>query len=88
MYKLIIQEINNYDYTLIDEKENIYNKNIEFYSKYKPQVNDILYVDDSIVKEVNLYAFDEVYDTKNVDIKDIIKVVSNDKEYYFQRRYG
>ena len=88
MYKLIIQEINNYDYTLIDEKENIYNKNIEFYCKYKPQVNDILYVDDSIVKEVNLYAFDEVYDTKNVDIKDIIKVVSNDKEYYFQRRYG
>ena len=88
MYKLIIQEINNYDYTLIDEKENIYNKNIKFYSKYKPQVNDILYVDDSIVKEVNLYFFDEVYDTKNVDIKDIIKVVSNDKEYYFQRRYG
>ena len=88
MKKLIIKERNNYDYTLIDEKENIYNKNIEFYSKYKPQVNDIIYVDESILNEINLYAFDEVYDTKNVNIKDIVKVVSNDKEYYFQRRYG
>ena len=88
MYKLIIQEINNYDYKLIDQDNNIYNKNIEFYSKYKPQVNDIIYVDESIINEVNLYAFDEVYDTRDVDIKDIIKVVSNDKEYYFQRRYG
>ena len=88
MQKLIIKEINNYDYILVDEKENIYNKNIEFYSKYKPQVNDIVYVDNSILEEVNLYAFDEVYDTRNVDIKDIIKVVSNNNEYYFQRRYG
>ena len=88
MKKLVIKEINNYDYILIDESNKKYVINIEFYSKYKPQVNDILYVDDSIVKEVNLYAFDEVYDTRNVDIKDIIKVVSNKKEYYFQRRYG
>ena len=88
MQKLIIKEINNYDYTLIDQDNNFYLKNIEFYSKYKPQVNDIVYVDDSILEEVNLYAFDEVYDTRNVDIKDIIKIVSNDKEYYFQRRYG
>ena len=88
MHKLIIKEINNYDYKLIDEKEIIYNLNIEFYSKYRPQVNDIIYIDESILNEINLYAFDEIYDTKNVDIKDIIKVVSNDKEYYFQRRYG
>ena len=39
-------------------------------------------------KEVNLYAFDEVSDIRDVDIKGIIKVVSSDKEYYFQRRYG
>ena len=88
MKKLIIKEKNNYDYKLIDQDNNVYNINIEFYSKYKPQVNDIIYVDDSIINEVNLYAFDEVYDTRNVDIKDIIKVISNDKEYYMQRRYG
>ena len=88
MKKLIIQKINNYDYLVVDEKEINYRLNIEFYSKYKPQVNDIIYVDDSILNEVNLYAFDEVYDTMNINIEDFIKVVSNGKEYYFQRRYG
>lgn len=88
MKRLIIQKINNYDYSVIDEKGTNYRLNIEFYSNYKPQVNDIIYVDDSILKEVNLYAFDEVYDTKNIAIKDFIKVVSSDKEYYFQRIYG
>ena len=88
MKKLIIKEIDNYDYLLINQDNNVYNKNIEFYSEYKPQINDIIYVDDSIINEVNLYAFDEVSDTRDVDIKDIIKVVGSDKEYYFQRRYG
>ena len=46
-----------YDYIVIDEKGINYRLNIEFYSNYKPQVNDIIYVDDSILKEVNLYAF-------------------------------
>ena len=88
MKKLIIKEVNNYNYSLIDDKNNNYQLNIEFYSKYKPQVNDIIYLDDSILEEINLYVFDEVFDTRNIDISDFIKVVSNDKEYYFQRRYG
>ena len=88
MQKLIIKEINNYDYILIDENNKKYVINIEFYSKYKPQVNDIVYLDDSILEEVNLYAYDEVYGIRDIDIIDIIKVVSNNKEYYFQRRYG
>ena len=88
MKKLIIKEVNNYDYSLIDEKNNNYQLNIEFYSNYKPQINDIIYLDDSILEEINLYAFDEVFKTRNIDISDFIKVVSNDKEYYFQRRYG
>ena len=88
MKKLIIQEINNYIYTLIDDKGKINQLNIEFYSKYKPKVNDIIYIDDSVLNEINLFAFDEIYNTKNTDTKDIIKVISNDKEYFFQRKYG
>jgi hypothetical protein len=86
--KTIIKEINKYDYTLVDNQNNEYVINIEFYSNYKPQLGDVIYFDDIIINETNLYAFDEVYDTKNIDIKDIIKVVHEDKEYYFQRRYG
>ena len=88
MKKTIIKKIDNYDYTLIDNDNIEHIINIEFYSNYKPQINDIIYFDDTILTERNLYAFDEVYDTKNIDIKDIIKVVHQDKEYYFQRRYG
>ncbi len=88
MKKLIVEKIDNYDYTLTDANEKRYILNIEFYSKYKPQINDILYVDDSIVEEINLYAFDEIYDTSNVEMKDIIKVVNDQNNYYFQRRYG
>ena len=88
MIKTIVKSINNYDYTLVDNQNNEYVINIEFYSNYKPQLNDIIYFDNIIIDKTNLYAFDEVYDTMNIDIKDIIKVVHEDKEYYFQRRYG
>ena len=83
-----IEKINNYEYTLVDGDNKVYIKNIEFYSNYKPQVNDILCLDDSILKEINLYAFDEVNDTDNVKIEDIIKVIHKDREYYFERQYG
>ena len=88
MKKVMVKEINGYDYTLIDTNNNSYIKNIEFYSNYKPVVGDVIYFDDSIMEEINLYAFDEIYDTNNIDMKDMIKIVHNDKEYYFQRRYG
>ena len=86
--KLTIKEVDNYNYTFTDDNGKIYSFNIEFYSNYKPQINDILYIDDNLIKDTNLYAFDEVYDAVNFDMKDFIKIVSNDESYYFQRRYG
>ncbi len=88
MNKLIIQEVNDYDYTARSEKGIIYRLNIEFYSGYKPQVNDIIYLNDDILKEANLYAFEEIHDIKNIQMKDIIKVISKNKKYYFKRVYG
>ncbi len=87
MKKVVIKEINNYDYLLIDNNHE-YLLNIEFYSKYQPQKNDIIYIPDNILYEKNLYAFDEIYDTQNIDIDDIIKIVHGNDEYYFQRKYG
>ena len=88
MHKLIIQKVDNYDYILIDVKEEKIQLNIEFYSKYKPQVNDIIYIDNSIIRGDNLYAFAEIYDVEDINTKDIIKVISKDKNFYFQRIYG
>jgi len=88
MKKVIIKEINDYNYTLVDNDNNKYIKNIEFYSTYKPVINDVIYLDESILHEVNLFAFDELYKMDKVNIKNYIKVVHEDKEYYFQRRFG
>ena len=88
MKKVIIKEINNYDYTLVDNDNKVYVKNIEFYSEYKPCIGDTIYLDESILNTVNIYSFDEIYDTKKVRKEDIIKVISKDKEYYFQRSFG
>ena len=88
MKKVVIKDIKGYDYTLVDNEDNTYIKNIEFYSDYKPMVNDIIYISEKILEEVNLYSFDYIYDTKNVNLEDMIKVVHEDKEYYFQRRFG
>ena len=87
MKKVIINKIDGYDYELKDNNQT-YIKNIEFYSNYKPVIGDIIYLDDLILDEDNLYAFDEVYDTSNIKLEDVIKVVHGTKEYYFQRRYG
>ena len=89
MKKVVIKEINNYDYTLVDN-DNIYVKNIEFYSKYKPNIGDTIYLDDNIINDINLFAFDDLYDRNLVKKEDIIKVINKDqnKEYYLQRRFG
>ncbi len=88
MKKLIVQQVEGYNYYLLDENETTHILNIEFYSKYKPQVNDIIYVDDTIIEEINLFAFDDITDTNDINEKDVIKVVNNDKEYYLIRVYG
>lgn len=88
MKKVVIKEINDYDYTLVDSDNKVYIKNIEFYSEYKPVVGDIIYLDDGILNTTNIYSFDEIYDTSKVKMEDIIKVISKDKEYYFQRSFG
>ncbi len=87
MKKVVIKEIDGYNYTLVNNNKE-YVKNIEFYDTYKPVVGDIIYISDNILNETNLYSFGEIYDPKNYSNDDIIKVISKDKEYYFQRRFG
>ena len=88
MKKVIIKEINDYNYTLVDSDNNKYIKNMEFYSTYKPVINDVIYLDEKILREINLFAFDELYAIDKIKLENYIKVVHEDKEYYFQRRFG
>ena len=52
MKKVSIEKVDNYDYTLIDLDNNIYELNIEFYSKFKPEIGDTLYMSEKILNEV------------------------------------
>ena len=87
MKKIKIIKIDNYNYTLFDGKR-IYEKNIELYSDKKIKVNDILYISEKILKENNLFAFSDLFQDKNIEADDIIKVISNNDKYYLQRIYG
>lgn len=88
MKKLKIVKIDNYDYTFVNSNGKNYTLNIEFYCEYKPSIGDIIYFPDDLLKEVNLFAFGDIYDDPNMEETDMIKVVSGDRQYYLQRYYG
>ena len=76
MKKLVIQKVDHYNYLLVDDNKEEYNLNIEFYSNYKPQVKDIVYVDEKILRETNLFAFGDISKDEEVNPKDIMKVAN------------
>lgn len=88
MKKVIIKEINGYDYILLDEDNNVYYKNIEFISKLKPKEKDIIYLSEKILFENNLFTFADFNNRNNVKEAEIIKIISSDEKYYLIRHYG
>lgn len=95
MKKLIIDNINNYDYYLKDEYEKLYKLNIEFYDLVDDiKIGDYIYMNEELFEEKNtLYSFGPLTGecgrkiTSSTD-KDIIVLISNDKEIYLKRYYG
>lgn len=87
MKKLLVKDIKDNDYTLIDDFNNSYFVNMKFYIEYKLEIGDIIYLPKSILIETNSYAFGKI-EPENKNAVDIIKVVTNKKEIYLQRYYG
>ena len=53
MIKLIIENIDGYNYTLKDNDNNIYNINIEFYDIDElPKVGDIIYINNKLLNKI------------------------------------
>lgn len=89
MIKLVLSKINEYSYVFKDNNDKEYTLYIDFYNVEKPNIGDIFYFSDKIVKEVNLFTFGPLNDNdKNIDIDDIIKANINGKDIYLQRYYG
>ena len=86
--KLKIVDINNYDYTFQCENGKMITRNIEFYLENKPKMNDYIYISENVIKENNVLQYGYIKDLNSVNNNEIIKVVSSDNEYYYQRYYG
>lgn len=92
MKKLKIDKIENYNYYL-KEKDNTYIINMEFFDiDYKPISGDIIYMDESLLKEkiLNVGIFKDSYGKKIIDSNDlnIIILESKNKRFYLKRLYG
>ena len=86
--KLKIIDIDNYDYTFQSENGKMIIRNIEFYLENKPKINDYIYISKEVINENNVLQYGYIKDLNNINNNEIIKVVSSDNEYYYQRYYG
>ena len=52
-------------------------------------MGDIFYMSEKYIREINIYNFGPLTNEDlNVSTDDIIKIVSDNREYYLQRYYG
>lgn len=96
MIKLIIENIDGYNYKLKDNDNNLYNINIEFYDIDElPKIGDAIYINNKLLNKINnnVVSFgklDGIYGRKITDEndEDVIGVSIQDKVIYLKRYYG
>jgi len=91
MKKLIIENIDKYNYLLVSENQK-YKINIEFYGlDFSVKKDDIIYISKEMLNEINNFVanFEKIEnDDKNIIGKDVIVLVHEGKKYYLKRVYG
>lgn len=87
MIEVTIENISNYDYLLKDKDNKEYKISIELFD-YNLEVNDKLYINKKLLNNNVFYRFGKIYEDKNANELDIIKVIRDKKEFYLQRYYG
>ena len=96
MIKLIIENIEGYNYTLKDNDNNRYKINIEFYDIDElPKIGNAIYINNKLLNKINnnvasFGKLDGVYGRKIMDEndEDVIGVSIHDKVIYLKRYYG
>ena len=91
MVELKIVKIDGYNYYLIDNNNNEYNFNIEFYDlEIMPKVNDKIYMNKILLRE-KLFCFGRLNGINGIKIKNAldedIMVVKIDNELVYLKRY-
>ena len=86
MKKVTIKKINGCSFELEDELGNKYIKDFIFYVE-QPKENDIMLIPENILEETNIFNFGQVDET-SLNKEELVKVITQEKEYYIQRIYG
>lgn len=86
LLKLKVLNVNNYDYILEYEDGKII-RNIEFYSKSKPQVNDYIYVSKNILDE-DVLAYGHITNIEELSNEIIFIIERDNTKIYLKRYYG
>lgn len=84
MVKVKVIKIDGYHYTLEKDNHNQVIKNIELYGNVKINLNDYIYISENTLNEKNLLQYGPLINNES----EIIKVVTEQSEYYLQRYYG
>ncbi len=92
MKKLIIKNIDGFNY-LLEDNGKLYNINIEFYDiQEKPKINDSIFINEELLKEkiLNFGSLNGKYGKSldNISEKEIIVLNINNKNIYLKRYYG
>lgn len=95
MIKLKIEKITEYSYDLIDQNNNKYYSNIEFYDlTEKVQVGDTFYINEialpTIINQMVSYKLieDNIKDYLTIPENIIVLILKNKNKYYLKRVYG
>lgn len=92
MKKLVLKEKRESSY-ILDDNGNEVGMILEFHGlNLELQIGDVIYFPKKLVRNNQFYSFGmigEKYSKQdNVDLKEIIKIVTRDVEIYLQRFYG
>lgn len=89
MKKLIVKNKDEYsNYILEDNKNNIYEVNINFIDVELPTIGSYLYISEKVLKERVSLNYGLIEDTTNINEDELITIIQNEKKLHLQRFYG
>lgn len=89
MKKLIVKNKDEFsNYILEDNKNNIYEVNINFIDVELPTIGSYLYIPEKVLKERVSLNYGLIEDTTNINEDELITIIQNEKKLHLQRFYG
>ena len=89
MKKLFIKSKDEYsNYILEDNKNNIYEANINFIDIESPIIGTSIFIPEKVLEEKVSLNYGEIEDITNINEDELIIIIQNNKKLYLQRFYG